>query len=53
MNSTQEQKIVFEKNVTYEIGKTTAIVSCNFRENNKETVSAILTRLIQADFENI
>ena len=47
-----EKKIEFEKNVTYEIGDKKAVVVRNFRENdNKQTVSTILSRLIQSDIE--
>ena len=52
MEATQEKRIEFDKNVVYQVGKTTAIVSCNFRQDNKETVCTILSRLIEADIEN-
>lgn len=52
MEATQETKIEFDKNIVYQVGKTKAIVSCNFRQDSKETIFTILSRLIEADIEN-
>ena len=53
MDKNADERIIFDENVTYEIGNKKAIVSCNFNQNGKETVSEILSKLIQADIENI
>ena len=52
MEIKQTDKIEFDKNVVYQIGKTIAIIDCNFRQDNKETVCTILSRLIASDIEN-
>ena len=52
MEIAQTDKIEFDKNVVYQVGKTTAVINCNFRQDDKETVCTILSRLIEADIEN-
>ena len=52
METTQEKKIAFEEKIIYKVGKTTAVINCTFRQNDSETVTTILSRLILADIEN-
>ena len=52
MQATQEKRIEFAEQVTYVIGKTTAVINCTFRKNDSETVTTILSRLILAELEN-
>ena len=52
MQTTQEKRIEFADKVTYVIRKTTAVINCTFRQNDSETVTTILSRLILAELEN-